>query len=233
MYTAEDIIWATREARHRPEKPDGRLLSRGGDQRLSQMIALEHLDASGGLGPSELARRLQMTTGAVTALVDRLEAGGYVARAAHPSDRRRLVIAQKADDDITEEAAPLVMEILELAESFDRDELQAVGRFLTDSSTSSSGRLRRPASAEATPIEHQTSPSPVTAPRINRGHDMAKNITDERRLSGLRWWNLIVGLILAVQAAAIAVLTNDFSLPVTSTHHRAFLGTPLKLNTLF
>ena len=55
----------------------------------------------------------------------------------------------------------------------------------------------------------------------------------ERRLSRLRWWNIIVGLILAVQAAAIAFLTNDFSLPVTSTYMTGPPGTPPELNTLF
>jgi DNA-binding MarR family transcriptional regulator len=131
MYTAEDITSATR----RLDVARTSLMvafSRAVGISVSEMIALEHLDASGGLGPSELARRLQMTTGAVTALVDRLEEGGYVARAAHPSDRRRIVISrtQKADDDITEEVAPIVMEILELAESFADVERQAVGRFL-------------------------------------------------------------------------------------------------------
>jgi uncharacterized membrane protein YdcZ (DUF606 family) len=33
----------------------------------------------------------------------------------------------------------------------------------------------------------------------------------------LRIWNIVVGLILAVQAVLMAVLTNDFSLPVTAT----------------
>jgi DNA-binding MarR family transcriptional regulator len=131
VYTAEDITWATR----RLDIAMSRLMvafSRAMGISVPEMIALEHLDASGGLGPSELARRLQMTTGAVTALVDRLEASGHVARAAHPSDRRRIVISrtQKADDDITEEVAPMVMEILALAESFGHDERQAVGRFL-------------------------------------------------------------------------------------------------------
>ena len=37
----------------------------------------------------------------------------------------------------------------------------------------------------------------------------------ERRLGRLRPWNVGVGLVLAVQAAALAFLTNDFSLPVT------------------
>ena len=131
MYTAEDIIWATRRL---DVARTGLMVafSRAVGITVSEMIALEHIGSSGGLGPSELARRLQMTTGAVTALVDRLEASGYVARAAHPSDRRRIVISrtQKADDDITEEVAPMVMEILELAGSFADAERQAVGRFL-------------------------------------------------------------------------------------------------------
>ena len=131
MYTAEDITGATR----RLDIARTSLMvafSRAVGISVSEMIALEHIGSSGGLGPSELARRLQMTTGAVTALVDRLEASGYVTRAAHPSDRRRIVISrtQKADDDITEEVAPMVMETLELAESFADAERQAVGRFL-------------------------------------------------------------------------------------------------------
>ena len=63
----------------------------------------------------------------------------------------------------------------------------------------------------------------------------ARSVTPEveRRLSRLRWWNVIVGLILAVQAAAIALLTNDFSLPVTSTYMTGPPGTAPELNTLF
>jgi DNA-binding MarR family transcriptional regulator len=130
-YTAEDITWATR----RLDIAMSRLMftfSRAVGISVPEMLTLEHLDADGGLGPSELARRLQMTTGAVTALVDRLEAGGHVTRAPHPSDRRRVVITrtQKADEDITEEVAPMVVEILELAESMDDAARQAVGRFL-------------------------------------------------------------------------------------------------------
>jgi hypothetical protein len=39
----------------------------------------------------------------------------------------------------------------------------------------------------------------------------------ERKLNNLRIWNIVVGLILAVQAVVMAVLTNKFSLPVTAT----------------
>ena len=130
-YTAEEITWATR----RLDVAMSRLMvafSRAVGISVPEMLALEHLDADGSLGPSELARRLQMTTGAVTALVDRLETSGHALRAPHPSDRRRVVITrtQKADDDLTEEVAPMAMEILALAETLSDEERQAVGRFL-------------------------------------------------------------------------------------------------------
>jgi DNA-binding MarR family transcriptional regulator len=99
---------------------------------VPELLALENLETDGGLGPSELARRLQLSTGAVTALVDRLEAGGHASRAAHPSDRRRVVVTRtaKASDDLAREAAPLEREIRRLAASLSGDERVVVGRFL-------------------------------------------------------------------------------------------------------
>ena len=58
----------------------------------NDLLALEHLFAEGPLGPAEIAARLGMTTPAVTALVDRLERAGHVARRPHPTDRRRLAV---------------------------------------------------------------------------------------------------------------------------------------------
>ena len=131
QYTAEEITWATR----RLDIAMSRLMvafSRAVGISVPEMLALEHLGVDGSLGPSELARRLQMTTGAVTALVDRLEASGHAVRAPHPSDRRRVVITrtQKADEDVMEEVAPMAKEIFELAESLSDEQRQAVGGFL-------------------------------------------------------------------------------------------------------
>ena len=55
----------------------------------------------------------------------------------------------------------------------------------------------------------------------------------ERQFKQLRLWNIIVGLILAVQAIMIAVLTNNFSLPVTSTFMEGPPGTAPILHHLF
>ena len=52
----------------------------------------------------------------------------------------------------------------------------------------------------------------------------------EGRLKRLRVWNIVVGLILAVQAAMIALLTNDFSLPVTATFMTGPPGTAPELS---
>ena len=42
---------------------------------------------------------------------------------------------------------------------------------------------------------------------------MNENPTDDPRLSRLRRWNIVVGLILATQAVAIAFLTNGSAFP--------------------
>jgi DNA-binding MarR family transcriptional regulator len=99
---------------------------------VPELLALENLDEEAGLGPSELARRLQLSTGAVTALVDRLEASGHAVRAAHPSDRRRIVVTRtaKASDALASEAAPLAAEVRRLAERLSDEERRAVGKFL-------------------------------------------------------------------------------------------------------
>jgi len=55
----------------------------------------------------------------------------------------------------------------------------------------------------------------------------------EVKLKQLRIWNIVVGLILAVQAILIAMLTNNFSLPVTATFIQGPPGTTPALHELF
>jgi DNA-binding MarR family transcriptional regulator len=58
----------------------------------AELLALAHLSLDGPLGPTDLAHRLHMTTGAMTALLDRLAERDYVVRAPHETDRRRIVV---------------------------------------------------------------------------------------------------------------------------------------------
>jgi DNA-binding MarR family transcriptional regulator len=128
---------------------------------VPELLALENLGSDGGLGPSELARRLQISTGAVTALVDRLEASGHAVRAAHPSDRRRVVVTRttKASEELAAEAAPLEREVRALVEDLGEDERLAVVRFL-DAYTGIVERAAARACAPVTATVHQYPRSP-------------------------------------------------------------------------
>jgi DNA-binding MarR family transcriptional regulator len=130
-FTPDDITEATRRLDIAMSRLTG-AFARVVGVSVPELLALEHLADGKGLGPSELARRLQLTSGSVTSLVDRLEASGHAVRAAHPSDRRRVVVLRtpKADEDLRHGAAPLVGDIAELAAGLSEDERQVVGRFL-------------------------------------------------------------------------------------------------------
>ena len=86
--------------------------------------------------------------------------------------------------------------------------------------------------ARLTRKEHTMSSTPATArsPRLPR-REVTPDL--ERRLGRLRFWNVGVGLVLAVEAVAIALLTNGFTLPVTATYMTGPPGTPPELTTLF
>jgi len=58
---------------------------------------------------------------------------------------------------------------------------------------------------------------------------MAIDQSIERRINRLRTWNIVVGLILLVQAILIGIMTNDFALPVTATFMSGPPGTPSEL----
>jgi len=62
---------------------------------------------------------------------------------------------------------------------------------------------------------------------------MGNELLTELKLRQLRTWNLVVGLILAVQASMIAVLTNNFALPVTATFMDGPPGSASSLHHLF
>jgi DNA-binding MarR family transcriptional regulator len=57
-----------------------------------EMFALVHLAEQGDLSPSGLAPLLDLSSGGVTALVQRLERYGHVTRKPHPTDRRSTLL---------------------------------------------------------------------------------------------------------------------------------------------
>jgi hypothetical protein len=55
----------------------------------------------------------------------------------------------------------------------------------------------------------------------------------EQKLNKLRIWNIVVGLILAVQAVVMVILTNNFSLPVTATFMQGPPGSTASLQQIW
>jgi hypothetical protein len=55
----------------------------------------------------------------------------------------------------------------------------------------------------------------------------------DTQLAHLRTWNIVVGLVLAIEAILMAFLTNNFSLPVTATFMSGPPGTTPALHSLF
>lgn len=100
---------------------------------LSELAALEHLQAAGPLTLGRLGERLSMSPGAVTALVDRLERKGYVERVPHPADRRSALVRQTEAGlrESLKHLWPYIQEIKGIEEGFTGDEREIVARFLT------------------------------------------------------------------------------------------------------
>ena len=54
---------------------------------------LDLLEQRGQMSAGELARESGLTTGAITAVIDRLERAGYARRERHPGDRRKVLVS--------------------------------------------------------------------------------------------------------------------------------------------
>lgn len=62
------------------------------DWGLSDFAVMELLLHKGPQPVNEIGRRIELTSGAITTAVDRLESRGLVTREAHPSDRRARIV---------------------------------------------------------------------------------------------------------------------------------------------
>jgi DNA-binding MarR family transcriptional regulator len=67
---------------------------------------LDILDQHGSMSAGDLATASRLTTGAITAVIDRLERAGYARRVPDPSDRRRVLV------ELTAKAYETAMELM-------------------------------------------------------------------------------------------------------------------------
>lgn len=80
----------------------------------------------------QLGARLGLSSGAVTGLVDRLEASGHARRVRDPDDRRRVIVeaAPHSRPDVIEALGSHLSALGRLVDEFDDDEVAVVVRFL-------------------------------------------------------------------------------------------------------
>lgn len=93
---------------------------------------LDHLISRGPTTPTELAHRVEISTAAMTLVLNRLEDRGHVRRDRHPSDGRKLVVtaSDAAATDAERLVAPLIGEVEAQIAAMSDEERTTVARFL-------------------------------------------------------------------------------------------------------
>jgi DNA-binding MarR family transcriptional regulator len=87
----------------------------------------------GPLTAGELARHTGLTTASITGVIDRLEAGGFVARTRDPADRRRVVVElqrERARSDIAPVFRSVISAWRHMMADYDERDLQLISDFL-------------------------------------------------------------------------------------------------------
>jgi len=92
---------------------------------------LDILAEHGSLSAGELAREARLTTGGLTAVIDRLERAGYAKRIADPGDRRRVLvqITDRARELSWELFGPLAAASGPLLDRYTEEQLQMLAEF--------------------------------------------------------------------------------------------------------
>ena len=99
---------------------------------LSEMVAMQHLRLDGPLPLGELRKRISLTSGAMTTLVDRLENHGLVRREPHPSDRRSVLLHYVPQSQQSVGGFYTLLERIKLeTDAMSKNEREAVLSFLT------------------------------------------------------------------------------------------------------
>jgi DNA-binding MarR family transcriptional regulator len=98
----------------------------------TDLTAMEHLIQNGPLTPTELARRLGLTTAAATTVIDRLTAVGHVSRIPNPADRRGVLVvpAPASVARAMGELMPMIMGIDGVIAEFTEDERAVITSYL-------------------------------------------------------------------------------------------------------
>jgi DNA-binding MarR family transcriptional regulator len=126
------------------------------------MLAVAHLAQHGQLSPSTLAELLGVSSGGITALVQRLEAGGHLVRRPHPTDGRSVLLALSPELLQRAERAfgPLVRDLDEASRELGEGERIIVRRFLDRVVALSEAHAQRARETAAARTHAAAAPSP-------------------------------------------------------------------------
>ncbi|MGY6498846.1 MAG: MarR family transcriptional regulator [Microcella sp.] len=118
----------------------------------TDLDAMQHLIMAGPLSPSALAKRVGLSTAAMTTAIDRLEAVGHVHRTANPDDRRSVLVEARPESRARAMGMlmPMIGAVDAVLDDFDADDQEAITRYLArvvETYRAHSAGLRRPASS--------------------------------------------------------------------------------------
>jgi DNA-binding MarR family transcriptional regulator len=99
------------------------------DLRCLEILIRERDEAT----PRLLADQLGLTTGSVTTMLDRLEKMNYVARRAHPTDRRKVIVSATAEASrrAGDLIGPLIDDGNEFLRGYSVAQLESIKEFIT------------------------------------------------------------------------------------------------------
>ncbi|NKY86111.1 MarR family winged helix-turn-helix transcriptional regulator [Nocardia veterana] len=116
-----------------------------GGVAVIDIVALGHLLVQGPQTPTDLARRLGVTTASITDLLDRMEQRRWVLRTPHPRDRRRILasLTEVGHDLITETYREFATRLSPAFTDLPSEDQQVVMRFLETATSCLTGGPQR------------------------------------------------------------------------------------------
>jgi DNA-binding MarR family transcriptional regulator len=98
----------------------------------TDLEAMEYLIREGALSPTELARRLDISTASATTVVDRLTTVGHVTRVPNPDDRRGILVVPNPESVNRAMATlmPMIMGIDRAIDDFDEEQRDTITQYL-------------------------------------------------------------------------------------------------------
>src|SRR5690606_2108455 len=98
----------------------------------TDLAAMQHLIMNGPMSPTQLAKKLKLSTAAATVVVDRLTKVGHVTRSPHPSDRRGVIIhpAEESVARAMHTIMPMITGIDRVIHEFTPEEQETITLYL-------------------------------------------------------------------------------------------------------